>query len=85
MLFLGKALPTNYFKAAGIVPEAGAASAIQHPGSIPNTRLRSAAVFLDSQYEKSPCCFGLNKSPNVQAKFICVSFYRSTTTIERSQ
>ena len=30
-------------------------------------------------------CFGLIKSPNVQAKFICVSSYPATKTIKRSQ
>ena len=57
MLFLGKALPTNHFHGGGNVWEAGAASTIQHPGSIPNTRLGAEAVLLDSQYEEITVLF----------------------------
>jgi hypothetical protein len=35
--------------------------------------------------EKAAHLFWADKFPNVQAKFICVSFYPSTITIERSQ
>jgi hypothetical protein len=47
MLFLREALPTNHFRAAGIlVPEVRAASTILDPGSISNTTLSRSGLSL---------------------------------------
>ena len=63
MLFLGKALPTNHFKAAGIVRRLGQhlESSIQDLSRTPAYAPQRSSLILNMRNHRA--CFGLNKIP----------------------